>query len=393
MSEGDSFREVTYTNWFTRIRDSIGGALIGIILFLVSFVVLFWNEWRAVDTSRSLAEAGGAVVSVANDKVDPANEGKLVHLTGEAKTDETLTDETFGVSAQAIRLIRQVEMYQWKEEKKSESRNKIGGGQETVTTYTYHKQWSGEAIDSSAFKEAAGHQNPKEWSVKTERMNAKEVKLGAFVLSPTLVAQLTQSEPLSVAEEQFKKLPEAKQKEWKLVEGKLFRSADPSNPEVGDLRVTFSVVKPQKVSILSEQKGNSFVPFQPKSASHAVDMLNTGEKSAKQMLTEAEQQNTALTWILRLVGFILMGVGIYLVLAPLQTFANVLPFLGGMVGFVLGAFSCVCAGMLSSVTIAIAWLFYRPLIGIALLAVAALGGVGLFFLIRWARGNKPAPAR
>jgi hypothetical protein len=393
MSAGDSFQEVTYTNWFSRIRNSIGGALIGILLFLVSFVVLFWNEGRAVDTARSLEEAGGAVVAVATDKVDPANDGKLVHLTGEAKTDETLTDEAFGISAQAIRLIRQVEMYQWKEEKKSESRNKIGGGQETVTTYTYTKIWSGEPIDSTQFKEAAKYQNPKEWSVKTERFNAKEVKVGAFVLSLTLVAKMTSAEKLPVTEEQFKKLPEAKQKEWKLADGTLFKSADPSNPDVGNLRVTFNVVKPQKVSIMSEQKGNSFVPFQPKSAKATIDMLDVGDKSAKQMLTEAEQQNTALTWILRLVGFVVMGVGIYMVLAPLQTFANVLPFLGGIVGFVLGAFSCVCAGSLSSVTIAIAWLFYRPLIGIGLLAVAALGAVGLFFLIRWARSNKPAPAR
>ena len=59
------------------------------------------------------------MISVAEDKVDTANDGKLVHLTGLATTEDVLEDNDFGISANAIKLKRAVQMYQWKETKKT----------------------------------------------------------------------------------------------------------------------------------------------------------------------------------------------------------------------------------------------------------------------------------
>lgn len=72
--------------------SAIGGVLVGIVLFLVAFPLLFWNEGRAVQTAQSLEEGASNVVTVGADKVEPGNEGKLVHLTGNAATKESLTD-------------------------------------------------------------------------------------------------------------------------------------------------------------------------------------------------------------------------------------------------------------------------------------------------------------
>jgi len=108
------FTEVSSTSWFSRIMESIKGVLIGGLLLLVSFPLLAWNEYNAVNTAQSLAEGGKALVTVPTDKVDQANEGKFVHFSGKATTDNTLKDEEFGVSSpKTIRLKRQVEMYQW----------------------------------------------------------------------------------------------------------------------------------------------------------------------------------------------------------------------------------------------------------------------------------------
>src|SRR5216684_5777850 len=102
----DSFTEVTGESWFGRLFDSIKSVLFGLLLFFVSFIVLFWNEGRAVHTARSLEEGAAVVVSAAADAVNPSNDGKLVHVSGEATTTETLSDADFGVSAPAIRLER-----------------------------------------------------------------------------------------------------------------------------------------------------------------------------------------------------------------------------------------------------------------------------------------------
>jgi hypothetical protein len=53
---GDSFTERTRTSWFARIGKSIAAVLFGLVLLAGSSVLLFWNEGRAVQTERSLAE-------------------------------------------------------------------------------------------------------------------------------------------------------------------------------------------------------------------------------------------------------------------------------------------------------------------------------------------------
>jgi hypothetical protein len=132
----DSFTETTSTGWFSRIGQSIAGVLFGIVLILGSGVLMFWNEGRAVQTARSLAEGQGVVVDVDAARVDPGNDGKLVHVTGDLKTTAPLNDPEFGVSVPAARLVRTVEMYQWKEDSHTEKSKNFGGSEEPVTTYT-----------------------------------------------------------------------------------------------------------------------------------------------------------------------------------------------------------------------------------------------------------------
>ena len=138
-------------------------------------------------TARSLTEGAGAVKSVAADAVEPANEGALVHVTSAVVTDAPVADPEFDVEAQAVKLIRTVEMYQWKEDEKSETRKKLGGGTETVTTYTYDTAWSSDLEDSSQFQETAGHENPGSMPYDSTTTVADPVHLGAFVLSPTFL--------------------------------------------------------------------------------------------------------------------------------------------------------------------------------------------------------------
>src|SRR3954471_22985379 len=113
----DFFRETTNQGWISRIGSSIKGVVVGGALVLVCVVVLFWNEGRAVNEYKRIEEGQTACVSVESTKVDPAYEGKEIHISGDAITPEKPTDEAFGVSTPALRLKRLVEMYQWKEKK------------------------------------------------------------------------------------------------------------------------------------------------------------------------------------------------------------------------------------------------------------------------------------
>lgn len=156
----DSFVETTSTSWLSRIGQSIVGVLLGLVFVIGSIILLFWNEGRAVQTERSLSEGSQVVVDVAPAPIDPGNEGKLIHVSGDAKATAPIIDRTFGVSTVALHLLRVAEMYQWEEDKHQETHKTLGGSEETVTTYTYKKVWSDRAIDSQAFRHPEGHANP-----------------------------------------------------------------------------------------------------------------------------------------------------------------------------------------------------------------------------------------
>ena len=197
---GDSFTEVSSQGWFSRIGGALIGIPFGLLLFLASPVLLFWNEGRSVRTARSLAEGEKAVVSVGADRVEPTHESALVHVSGTAATEETIKDPQFLVSARALRLERVVKMYQWNEKEQSRTRRKLGGGEERTTEYTYDKDWADRPIDSGRFKVPAGHENPREWPFRAWSGEAGVVTLGAFRLPSDLVRQINKFEPLPVAE-------------------------------------------------------------------------------------------------------------------------------------------------------------------------------------------------
>ncbi len=381
MSGG--FTQITGQSWISRLGQSIVGVLIGVVMFLVAFPVLFWNEGRAVRTAKSLEEGASIVVSTSADKVDPANEGKLVHMTVEATTDETLADREFGISAKALELQRSVEMYQWKEHAESKTRTKIGGGQETVKTYTFEKVWTADLIKSSEFHERgpSEYKNPGVKAVPDRDLKAKVVKFGAFELSPSLVAKIGGKKQLPVTTEMQSKLPEEAKKKYKIEEGLYYLGEDPASPKVGDLRIRFEVIEPTRVSIVSQQKGNSFQPYHAK-AGDDVNLLETGDRSAEEMFQAAQDRNRALTWILRVVGFVVMAIGVFLVFRPLTVMASVIPILGDLLSVGVALFAGLIAFGLSLITISIGWLFYRPLIGVPLFLLGVGGLVGLVMLAR-----------
>ena len=169
----DNYTETSSQSIFGRLGDAIKGVLFGLVLIPLAIVLLFWNEGRAVKTAASLKEGAAAVVAVSAAAVVPANEGKLVHLSGEATTSDVVRDPLFGVAQQALRLTRTVEMFQWQEEKKSETQKKLGGGTETQTTYTYTKNWAGQVIRSSEFKQPAENANPAAMIWDTDRKSTR----------------------------------------------------------------------------------------------------------------------------------------------------------------------------------------------------------------------------
>ncbi|MCB9738530.1 MAG: TMEM43 family protein [Deltaproteobacteria bacterium] len=368
--------EVQYEGWFSRILGSIKSVLFGGLLVLVAVPLLWWNEGRAVQTAKSLEQGAGEVVSVAADRVDPANERTLVHVSGQAVAASTPEDPIFGVRAEALRLRRAVEMFQWREHERTEERKKLGGGKERRTTYNYKAEWTESHVDSSRFKEP-GHSNPPGLPYPSETFDA-EAKLGAFTLIPEQLAELDDFTPLPPPEAALGKQPPPGYAPPRAMGSALYLAVQggvaptAGSPAIGDVRVRFESVPEGPVSVVAVQNGESFAPWQAP-AGDAVLLVAAGSKTADQMFAKAQADNRALTWVLRLLGFVFMWVGWGLVFRPVAVVADVIPFVGSILGFGVAALGFVLAGLGSSVIIAMAWIFYRPLLGITLLLL--VGGV------------------
>lgn len=500
----DVFTETIKTSWFQRIGKSFKGIIIGFLLFIIAFPVLFWNEGRTIHRTHALKQTEANHVDVKCDVIDQANEGKPVHMTGDANTEEVLKDDVFPVSVIGFKLQRKVEMYQWVEKEDSDSQTTLGGGEETNKTITYETQWCDHYIDSSSFEHPEGHKNP-EWEIDNNEFVVNTGKIGAFTLSESIINKIDWYKPLPVeapttsvepaeqplatpadAESLTKpeipalpvtpanddlptlpalpannetpalpetstgdelpelpslpempagdevtplsdttsdvtpieastapaanadsavtqttspsdpaagtalaQTPEAIAAANGVPEGFIyfnggFHKGDPKNPEIGDVRVTFEYIpSPQKISLISCQQGDSFAPYHAKGGD--VELVDKGDVSAKEMFIRAHKQNSLICWVLRLVGFLMMLFGLKMVFEPLRVIADVVPFIGSIVGMGIGFVAFVLAAGFSLLTIAIGWVFYRPLIGIPLL-IAAL----IFLLMPFFKGKKAA---
>ena len=369
--------ETTTESWGSRLGSSIRGVVIGLGLFIAGFPVLFWNEGDSVKTARAIDEGEGACISVeSNANVDPEMNGKLVHMSGKADTKDVLTDDMFGVSATAIRLERQVEMYQWIEESRTQEKKKLGGSVEKVTTYTYKKDWSSQAIDSSGFKEA-GHDNPGSMEFESDKMYASNVSFGAFRLSEGQIERIGSAQNYKFPTNFTCKVDRVKVVGTTIyvpnaeTRSNALNNRDvASQTRVGDMRVTFRVVYPHDISIIAKQQGDTFTNYTAKNGKK-LNYLEEGIKDAAEMFQTARTNNAIMTWLVRIGGFLLMFIGLSMVFKPLSVLADVLPILGDIVEMGMGLVAGLIALICSLVTIAIAWLFYRPILGGILLAVAA----------------------
>ena len=81
----DSISVVTERGLGSRLGRSIKGVLVGIVLFGLSFPVLFWNEGRAVKRHRDLQE-GAVHVADQSGRVDAWGERLAALVRDDALT-------------------------------------------------------------------------------------------------------------------------------------------------------------------------------------------------------------------------------------------------------------------------------------------------------------------
>ena len=391
-----AYVEKTTTSYGKRLKDSVGGIGFGFLLLIAGIVLLFWNEGRTVKTTKMLKEAQKVCIDVPDmSSVNPELEGKVIHATGEAHTDEVLEESQFGVSVNAIKLIRKVEYYQVVEHSKTETKDKIGGGQETTTTYTYEAEWCDEPVNSSSFHDPSERDD--NWvllKVDDQTLQAKNVAFGAYTLSDELIGQKNDqvAHNVEIDEEYVAYLDNEISKlvnedgQFVHVDGNVvYLGGNPNHPYIGDVRISFYRVDNGDVSIIAKVAGKTFEKFTAKNG-YSLQRLSTGIHGMDEMFETEHASNKTTAWFLRLLGFLMIWFGLRNIFKILETLFKVLPFLANIVGLGLNIATFVLALVITLIVIALGWLWYRPLLGILLLAAA--GAIIWYF----SKKGKAAPA-
>jgi len=143
----------------------------------------------------------------------------------------------------------------------------------------------------------------------------------------------------------------------------------PGSPEVGDVRVTFEIVVPAKVTVMAVVDGDSFKPYKAKNGKR-FQTLVMGKKSGDEIIDAEKEANNMILWALRILGVMLVIAGLKGIFGFLETILKVVPFIANIFGWGVGIVCTVIGVVWSLIIIALAWLFYRPLLGIALLVLA-----------------------
>lgn len=289
-------------------------------------------------------------------------------------------DAALGVGAAGLlRLKRTVEMYAWVESKETQTHKNLGGSETKETTYSYHKEWTAQPGDSAHFHAPNNHRNPP-MPLNSATVDASGVTLGTWHVDPGLLGEVSPFVPFSVADA-------APPAGYRKLGDTFYRGQDGDNPAIGDIRVSYQAVPAQTMSVVAADTSGTLAPFTATNG-YRIALARAGVIPAAEMFREQTQSESLLTWILRGVGFLMMLVGLMLAANPLAVLVGVIPFLEGLVEvgiFLLALFIAVPTTLF---VIALAWLVYRPLIGMALIAA----GLGIGYLIRRLRRAPPRPA-
>lgn len=364
--------ETSYRSLGDNLLASIKGVAVGVVLFLVAFPILWWNEGRT-----DLSTVAKKAVIVKADGSSKDGQGTLVSITGALEPEGTLGDPDFLKPGRYAKLHREVEMYAWVEKVTKKTEKQLGGGTKETKTYHYEKKWTSRPEDAEDFKVPEGHENPA-MPFAAHTAVAEKASVGAYGFDPG-AAELPPAKPIALT-------PEAVTAPgFEVAGGYLYRGeGTPDSPRVGDVRVSFQAVEGGRtVTLYGQLDGNQVGGYLHQGKDTLYRVV---DGTHAQAVAALHGEHTTITWVLRILGFVFLWFGLALVLGPINAVLDIIPFLGSAGRAVTGLAMFPVALVLAGLTITVSIIAHSPILLVAILALSVVGGV-LFVRRRAARAK------
>lgn len=216
-----------------RKRKRNPAALIGVVLVAIIASVVWYGTNRLGWHLQSAPKPAATPVPV-----DAPSDGRKISVSGALSVPAAARDAELGVSADAAVLLRNVEMYQWREKCAGDS-------------CTYDLDWSAKPIDASKFRSPAGHENPK-FPFVSAKFSSGPIKLGGYTIDPELLAEQIAPQKHDVRSAD---LPSNLAATFRVSDGILSTGDDSAHPKAGALRVSYRVIPAGETRLTGVQHG------------------------------------------------------------------------------------------------------------------------------------------
>jgi hypothetical protein len=227
----------------------------------------------------------------------------------------------------------------------------------------------GRPIDSTKFKQPGLHENPP-MTIRDRDVISRDATLGDFRLGDAAIRSFNTDTRFEVDPSIAEALRKTMNRPVEVQAGQIYLSDNPGSPRIGDYRIGYRVVPVGTGSVIARQSGTELIGY-PTKAGDTILLAHTGSQSAAEMFKAAQDANRVLTWILRGVFTMLVFIGFVFSTRILVALADVLPFIGNLMQATTFAAALALTAILAPLVIAIAWLFYRPMISLAVIAAGA----------------------
>lgn len=208
---------------------------------LVGGAATAWFTFQT-DTERlsKLDSVLANVVAVDDPSKTSELEGKIVIAHGTATPRADLSDPDFNLKVPALKLFRDSQIFQWKE----------NGGK----FKTYEQVWSEELIDSTYYDGVHSNQGALAYPdrfVKADQIDIVRDGVRLAALDASYTQFIGGEVKLMMSWDQYSKLPVPMKLRFDLVNGSLVeKSAAAGNPRIGDNRTRFTMVPPYEVTVV-----------------------------------------------------------------------------------------------------------------------------------------------
>ena len=227
---------------------------LALVVIIASIIGYFWLHKRGepvappAPNGKPVADTSNAP-TVASDKIDPANENRQISLSGDLSAKTPATDSQLGITADAVMLLRFVEMLQWREQCNGQN-------------CTYQQVWSPQLISSAKFREPEGHKNPDRLPMTTARFSSTDVRLGAFRIDAAVLGNYRLDASLRIKPLPYAvsstQLPSNLAISFRDFNGALY-AGDPEHRKAGDVRISYRIIPATKVDLTGIQRGDRLI--------------------------------------------------------------------------------------------------------------------------------------